>query len=107
MYLQEQSCTVFTYMLNVPSSILGKFILDPDRAVIIVKENCFLTSSYTRTCFRICIGRNVGNGVFAFTPGKKSRYPSCRRLGGLQGQSGRVRKISPPHRDSITGPTSP
>ena len=30
-----------------------------------------------------------------FTPGKESRYPLFRRLGGLQGRSGRVRKISP------------
>jgi hypothetical protein len=30
-----------------------------------------------------------------FTPGK-SRYPSYRRLGGPQGPSGQVRKISPP-----------
>ena len=32
----------------------------------------------------------------SFTPGKKSRYPLYRRLGGPQGRSGRVRKISPP-----------
>ena len=32
----------------------------------------------------------------AFLP-VKTRYPSYRRLGGHQGQSGRVRKISPPH----------
>jgi hypothetical protein len=31
-----------------------------------------------------------------FTPGKESRYPLYRRLGGPQGRSGRVRKISPP-----------
>jgi hypothetical protein len=31
----------------------------------------------------------------AFSPGK-TRYPLCRRLGGPQGRSGRVRKISPP-----------
>jgi hypothetical protein len=31
----------------------------------------------------------------------KIRYPLYRRLGGPQGQSGQVRKISPPHRDSI------
>jgi hypothetical protein len=31
-----------------------------------------------------------------FTPGKKNRYPLYRRLGGLQGWSGRVLKISPP-----------
>jgi hypothetical protein len=31
-----------------------------------------------------------------FTPGKDSRYPFYRRLGGAQGLSGRVRKISPP-----------
>jgi len=30
----------------------------------------------------------------ALPPGK-TRYPLCRRLGGLQGRSGRVRKISP------------
>ena len=31
-----------------------------------------------------------------FTPGKETRYPLYRRLGGPNGQSGRVRKISPP-----------
>jgi len=31
-----------------------------------------------------------------FTPGKETRYLLHRRLCGLQGQSGRVRKISPP-----------
>jgi hypothetical protein len=31
-----------------------------------------------------------------FTPGKETRYPLYRRLGGPQGQSGRMRKISPP-----------
>jgi len=30
-----------------------------------------------------------------FTLGKETRYPLYRRLGGPQGQSGRVRKISP------------
>jgi hypothetical protein len=30
-----------------------------------------------------------------FTPGKETRYPLYRRLGGPQGRSGRVRKISP------------
>jgi hypothetical protein len=33
-----------------------------------------------------------------------TRYPSYRRLGGPQGRSGQVRKISP-HRDSIPGPS--
>ena len=41
-----------------------------------------------------------------FTPGK-SRYPLYRRPCGPQGRSGQVRKISPPHRDSIPGPSSP
>ena len=31
-----------------------------------------------------------------FTPGKETRYPSCRRLDGPQGRSGEMRKISPP-----------
>jgi hypothetical protein len=30
-----------------------------------------------------------------FTPGKETQYPLYRRMGGPQGQSGRVRKISP------------
>ena len=40
-------------------------------------------------------------------PPGKIRYPFYRRLCGPQGRSGQVRKISPPpHRDSITGPSS-
>jgi len=31
-----------------------------------------------------------------FNVGKGARYPLCRRLGGPQGRSGQVRKISPP-----------
>ena len=31
-----------------------------------------------------------------FTPGKETRYPLYRRLGGSQGRSGRMRKLSPP-----------
>jgi hypothetical protein len=31
-----------------------------------------------------------------FTPGKETRYPLYRRLGGPQGRSGRLRKLSPP-----------
>ena len=31
-----------------------------------------------------------------FTPGIETRYPLYRRLGGPQGRSGRLRKISPP-----------
>jgi len=38
-----------------------------------------------------------------FTPGREIRY-LYRKLGGPQGQSGRVRKFSP-HRDSIPGPS--
>ena len=41
-----------------------------------------------------------------FIPGKESWYLFYRRLGGLQGRSERVRKISP-HRDSIPEPSSP
>ena len=42
-----------------------------------------------------------------FTPGKETRCPLYRRLGGPQGRSGQVRKISPPHRESIPGLPSP
>jgi hypothetical protein len=31
-----------------------------------------------------------------FIPGKETRYPLYRKLGGPKGRSGRVRKISPP-----------
>jgi hypothetical protein len=31
-----------------------------------------------------------------FTPGEMTRCPLCTSLGGLQGRSGRVRKMSPP-----------
>ena len=31
-----------------------------------------------------------------FTPGKETRYPLYRRLGGSQGRFGQMRKISPP-----------
>jgi hypothetical protein len=41
----------------------------------------------------------------ALPPGK-TRYPLNRRLGGPQSRSGRMRKISPTHRDSIPGPSS-
>ena len=41
----------------------------------------------------------------ALPPGK-TRYPWYRRLGGSQGRSGRVRKISP-QRGSTPGPSSP
>ena len=43
----------------------------------------------------------------AALPLGKNRYPLYRRLGGLQGPSGRVRKISPPQQDSNPGPSSP
>ena len=51
-----------------------------------------------------------GWGV-SFTPHqhltpRKTRYLLYTRLGGPQGRSGQVRKISP-HRDSILGPSSP
>jgi hypothetical protein len=42
-------------------------------------------------------------------PPGKTQYPLYRRLGGPQGRSGQVRKISPPppNWDSIPGPSSP
>jgi hypothetical protein len=42
----------------------------------------------------------------ALPPGKTG-YPFCRGLGGSQNRSGRERKVSPPHGDSIPGPSSP
>jgi hypothetical protein len=41
----------------------------------------------------------------AALPPRKTRYPSYRRLGGSQGQSGRVRKISPPTTTTTTPQT--
>ena len=40
----------------------------------------------------------------AALPPRNIRYPLYRRLDGPQGRSGRVRRMSPPHRDSIPGP---
>ena len=40
-----------------------------------------------------------------FTPGKDP-VPIVQEAGWAQGRSGQVRKISPPHRDSISGPSS-
>jgi len=37
-----------------------------------------------------------GHAPAALPPGKEKLYPLCRRLGGPQSRSGRVRKISPP-----------
>ena len=42
----------------------------------------------------------------ALPPGK-TRYPLYRRLGVPHSRSGQVRKISPPHRDSIPGSSIP
>jgi len=39
-------------------------------------------------------------------PPEKTRHQLYRRLGGPQGRSGQARKISPPNRDSIPGPSS-
>jgi hypothetical protein len=45
-----------------------------------------------------------GHALAGLTPGK-TQYPLYRRLDGTQVRSGGVRKISPPHRDSIPGPS--
>ena len=47
--------------------------------------------------------RDLRHATAAVSPGKKTRYPLCRRLGGPKGRSGRVRKISlPPGLDART-----
>jgi hypothetical protein len=40
-------------------------------------------------------------------PLRKTQYPLHSTLGGPKVRFGRVRKTSPPHRDSISGPSSP
>ena len=88
-----------------------------------VKVKCTLVQA-----LRLCTGRTTHRGSrgialpfhdhgtrrgeeSAARPGRslppgKTRYPLYRRLGGPQGRSGQVGKISP-HRDSIPGPSSP
>jgi hypothetical protein len=74
---------------------------------------------------RLCTGHTAPRGVVLFhdhgtrggegsasrpgrsLPRRKARYPLYSRLGGPQGRSGQVRKILPPPRDSIPGPSSP
>jgi hypothetical protein len=86
----------YAYMLDVPGTNLGKFILYLDKEVIYVKEYYFLTPSCTRSCFRICIGRIVGNGVFALP---RRRRPGTHRtgdwVGSMAGLDG-CRKSRPP-----------
>ena len=51
-------------------------------------------------------GEGSASRPSSYLPPGNTRYPFYRRLGGPQGRSGLVRKISP-HRDSIPGPSSP
>jgi hypothetical protein len=85
--------------------------------VTLLQALMFCTSHVARRgCRGIAVlfhdhGTRRGEGS-ALHPGRslppgKTRYPLYRRLGGPQGRSGQVRKISPPHRDSIPGPSSP
>jgi len=67
--VSSESCTLFAYMLDVPGSNLDKFMLYPDKAVMYDKT-MFLTPGCPRSCFRICIGHNVGTGVFALPRGR-------------------------------------
>jgi hypothetical protein len=60
-------------------------------------------------CFHTSVlegGEGSASRPGRFLPPGKTRYPLSRRLGGPQGRSGQVRKISP-HRGSIPGPSSP
>jgi len=52
------------------------------------------------------MGMGVQRHAPAALPPGKTQYPLYRRLGGPQGQSERVRKISP-HWNSIPGPSNP
>jgi hypothetical protein len=51
-------------------------------------------------------GEGSASRSVRFLPSGKTRYPLYRRLRGPQVRSGQVRKISPPQRDSIPGPSS-
>jgi hypothetical protein len=46
------------------------------------------------SCTLSLTSAQIGGWVFNATPRKETRYPLYRILGGLQGRSGRVRKIS-------------
>jgi hypothetical protein len=76
-------------------------------------KKCTLTSpegeqKYSSTLFNF--GCRLGWMVNAMPqllhPQEETHYPLYRRLGGLQGRSGRVQKILP-HWNSIPGPSSP
>ena len=65
--------------------------------------------SYSSTLFQTSApegGKGLASRPGSTLPPGKTRYPLYRRLGGPQGRSGLVRKISP-HRDSMPGPSSP
>ena len=64
---------------------------------------------YSSTLFQTSAlegGEGSASSPGSTLPLAKTRYPLYTRLGGPQGRSGQVRKISP-HRDSIPGPSSP
>jgi len=53
------------------------------------------------------MGVDVQGDAPAAVPPGNTRYPLYRRLCGLQGRSGHVRKNLTPHRDSIPETSSP
>jgi hypothetical protein len=63
-----------------------------------VPEDTKLEQMYSSTLFVTSEVDGLGgqrHAPAALLP-RKTQYPLCRRLGGPQGRSGRVRKISPP-----------
>ena len=104
-------------------TVPGRDVFNPPPKIHKVKVKCTLVQAlrlYTgRTAHRVSRGialsfhdhgTRKGWGVSVtprpiFTPGKEP-VPIVRRLGGLQGRSGQMRKFSP-HRDSNPRPSSP
>ena len=88
--------TVAFQMLSISSSnYSGKGKVRPGRGHEGPEgeQNCGCTLSLTAALdVDWCLTSRPGR----FTPGKDTRYPLCRRLGGPHGRSGRVRKISFP-----------
>jgi hypothetical protein len=60
-----------------------------------MKEGTHWGQGYNRS-IRLQCRRRPNKATFNLLPQGKTRYPLCRRLGGPQGRSGQVRKISSP-----------
>ena len=106
------------FLVSVSFETLGLYALNDSNIStnpVVLLTSCttkqvgFTLSQATKALFQTSAlegGEGSVSSPGSNLPPGKTRYPLYRRLGGPQGLSGLVRKISP-QRDSIPGPSSP